>query len=545
MIHPPALALEQILDRSPFGIAVFDYEGLYESVNPTYCAIYGYTQDELLGRSITTVFPADRHAWVVGLHRKFLDEGGVLDGEWEVLRRDQMRLQVISESVLLVGDDGRKRRLVFVMDITERRKLEQALQTSEERLQLVMRGTEDGYFDADLVSGKRSYSSRWWQMLGYAPDAWPLDGNHWQRLTHPDDLPRVLATIDAALCGSADRFEVPIRMRHRDGQYRSMLTRAFIGRNAQGQAVRLTGANTDLTERVRFEWEARHFQSIVESSEDAIISKSLDSVVTSWNGGAEAMFGYSAAEMIGRTITVLLPPDRLGEEERILARLRDGEKVEHFETVRQHRDGRLLQVSVTISPIRDYQGRIVGASKIARNITEKKALEARLEHLAHHDALTDLPNRVLLADRIRQAMILARRQGFGVAVLYIDLDGFKQVNDLHGHACGDDLLVALARRMTEALREADTLSRIGGDEFAAVLSNVKGLEECKPVLQRVLTACCAPVNLGGKRVEVSASIGVALYPQQDVTAEQLLSHADRAMYQAKQAGKNQYQVFDS
>ena len=413
------------------------------------------------------------------------------------------------------------------------------------------------------------------------------------------------------------------------------------------------------------EQEASHFRSIVESSDDAIISKSLDSVVTSWNAGAQAMFGYSAEEMLGRPITVLLPPDRLNEEELILQRLRAGEKVDHFETLRIRKDGRAVHVSVTISPIHDADGKVVGASKIARDIGEKKALEAQLlltasvfshtregilvigtdgvimevnpaftqitgygrdellgqsakalvarhdvadlltavsqalnvhghyqgehwsrrrdqrkfamlltvsvvrntagviqnyvalladitplrlrqdelEHLAHHDALTDLPNRVLLADRIQQALILARRQGFKVAVLYIDLDGFKQVNDAFGHAVGDALLVALSKRMKLALREVDTLARIGGDEFAAVLSDVKGLEECQHLLQRVLLACCTPVPIGEQQVQVSASIGVALYPQDDVQAEQLLSHADQAMYLAKQSGKNRYQVF--
>ena len=666
MIEPKALALNQILDHSPFGIAVFNYDGHYESVNPTYCAIYGYRPEELLGHSITTVFPPDKQAWVLGLHQKFLDEGGVLGGEWEVLRRDQSQLRVISESVRLEADDGSKRRLVFVMDITARQRLEEALRISEERLQLVLLGTEDGYFDVDLQNNQRSYSARWWQMLGYTPDAWPLDGQHWQRLTHPDDLARVESSIAAALVGSVDRFEFHVRLRHQSGRYLNILTRAFIGRDAQGCAIRLTGANTDLTERMRFEVEAKHFQSIVESSDDAIISKGLDSVVTSWNAGAEAMFGYSAAEMIGRPITLLLPPDRLDEEDLILQRLREGKKVEHFETVRLHKNGQALQVSVSISPIRNAWGEVVGASKIARDISERKALEAQLqltasvfdntqegivligpegailelnpafslitgyaradllgqsvrqflsdpeaaqawtgiaealalhghyqgehwswrkdhqrfavlltvstvrnaqqqaqsyvalfadttalrlrqeqiEHLAQHDALTDLPNRVLLSDRIQQATVLARRQGLNLAVLYIDLDGFKLVNDVHGHAAGDALLVALALRMKQALRAVDTLARVGGDEFAAVLFDVKGMDECHPLLQRVLLACASPVAIGTQQVQVSASVGVALYPQDDVSAEQLLARADRAMYQAKQSGKNQYRVFE-
>ena len=140
-------------------------------------------------------------------------------------------------------------------------------------------------------------------------------------------------------------------------------------------------------------------------------------------------------------------------------------------------------------------------------------------------------------------MILARRRSFCVAVLYIDLDGFKQVNDQHGHAAGDVLLVALSKRMKEALRQVDTLARIGGDEFAAVLSDVKSLQACEPLLHRLLQACSTPVAIGDQQAQVSASIGVAIYPDHDVSPEELLNHADRAMYRAKQAGKNQYRAF--
>jgi diguanylate cyclase (GGDEF)-like protein/PAS domain S-box-containing protein len=412
---------------------------------------------------------------------------------------------------------------------------------------------------------------------------------------------------------------------------------------------------------------ALHFRAIVESSDDAIISKTIDGIVTSWNRGAENLFGYSAEEMVGRPLLLLFPGDRLTEEDLILERLREGERVDHFETVRVRKDGTTIHVSVTISPIHDAQGRIIGASKIARDITERKraegqlqlsssvfthtgeavvitdkwgrilevnqafttitgythsevagkdhrffhshrqpphALEAllsqlradghcqgevwsvrkegsdfaglltvsavksadgaiqnyvvlfaditalrvqqeRLEHVANFDALTDLPNRLLLSDRLRQAMAQAQRQRQTLAVLYLDLDGFKQINDRHGHSVGDELLVQLSRRMKAALREVDTLARFGGDEFVAVLIDVQGPLECRPLVERVLHACSEPVLLQGVSAAVSASIGVTFYPQDDSDADQLIRHADRAMYEAKQSGKNRFYVFDS
>jgi diguanylate cyclase (GGDEF)-like protein len=178
------------------------------------------------------------------------------------------------------------------------------------------------------------------------------------------------------------------------------------------------------------------------------------------------------------------------------------------------------------------------------DITALKAHEHALEHIAHFDVLTGLPNRVLLADRLRQGMTQVQRRGKLLALVYLDLDGFKTVNDTHGHAAGDQLLIALAARMKQALREGDTLARIGGDEFVAVLIDLDDAPACQPMLSRLLDAAAQPTPFGDISLQVSASLGVAFYPQAgELDAEQLLRQADQAMYQAKVAGKNRYCVF--
>ncbi|TXT34712.1 MAG: PAS/PAC and GAF sensor-containing diguanylate cyclase/phosphodiesterase, partial [Comamonadaceae bacterium] len=180
------------------------------------------------------------------------------------------------------------------------------------------------------------------------------------------------------------------------------------------------------------------------------------------------------------------------------------------------------------------------------DVTASKQHELELEHLAHFDPLTSLPNRVLLADRLRQGMAQVVRRGQQLGVVYLDLDGFKAINDSYGHEIGDQLLVALATRMRQALRDGDTLARIGGDEFVAVLMDVAGMNDSLPMLQRLLHAAGASLTLAGFDLTVSASIGVTFYPQaQEVDAEQLVRQADQAMYLAKQAGKNCYHVFDT
>ncbi len=174
-----------------------------------------------------------------------------------------------------------------------------------------------------------------------------------------------------------------------------------------------------------------------------------------------------------------------------------------------------------------------------------KEYQSQLERSAHYEPLTNLPNRVLLAVRLSQAMLQCQRHQQSLAVVFLDLDGFKAVNDTYGHDIGDELLISLSQRMKDALREGDTLSRFGGDEFVAVLADLAKVEDCEPVLERLMKAAATSIIVGDAVIQVSASIGITLYPQDDVDADQLVRHADQAMYAAKQAGKNRYSFFDT
>jgi diguanylate cyclase (GGDEF)-like protein len=212
----------------------------------------------------------------------------------------------------------------------------------------------------------------------------------------------------------------------------------------------------------------------------------------------------------------------------------------------RRKNGEIIAMMQTISAVRDAQGNTRQYVALFSDVTPLKEHEKQLEHIAHYDALTNLPNRVLLADRLHQAMAQAQRRGTPLATAYLDLDGFKTINDTFGHDAGDQLLMAVATRMKDVLREGDTLARLGGDEFVAVLLDLPDIQSSVPMLARLLDAAAHPVRIDKRDARVSASIGVAFYPQtEEVDADQLLRQADQAMYRAKLAGKNRYHIFDA
>jgi diguanylate cyclase (GGDEF)-like protein/PAS domain S-box-containing protein len=311
----------------------------------------------------------------------------------------------------------------------------------------------------------------------------------------------------------------------------------------EGRNVGRVWSFRDVTQRKQAEAYTAQLAAIVESSYDAIIVKDLNGIITSWNAGAERIFGYRAEEIIGCSIFGLIPRDRLQEESKIMSLIKSGKPVDHFETVRLGKDNKLIDVSVTISPMKDSGGNVIGASKVARDITQRKEAQERIQHLAHYDALTELPNRALLADRIKIAIAHADRYSHRLALLFVDLDRFKLVNDSLGHEIGDKLLKVVAERMQSSVREADTISRVGGDEFIILLSQIDSLEDAAGVARKIIAALSQPHRIEGHELMVSASVGISIYPDSAKDASSLMRNADSSMYCAKEAGRNRYQFY--
>jgi diguanylate cyclase (GGDEF)-like protein/PAS domain S-box-containing protein len=256
--------------------------------------------------------------------------------------------------------------------------------------------------------------------------------------------------------------------------------------------------------------------------------------------------GYPASDFINnevRSFASLILKDQHLVDEKMIASMKAGKPWE-IEYEIQCADGKIRWICEKGQALTDEEGNVESLAGFIYDITETKEHQKQLEQIAHFDPLTNLPNRALLADRLAQAILHSQRLNQSLAVAYLDLDGFKEVNDQYGHNVGDQLLIELGQRMKACLRESDTFSRIGGDEFVAVMSSLEHAADCEPLLERLLRAASDPIKIGNLDLNVSVSIGVTRFPQDGSEADQLMRHADQAMYLAKQAGKNGYHLFD-
>ena len=282
---------------------------------------------------------------------------------------------------------------------------------------------------------------------------------------------------------------------------------------------------------------------VVDSSDDAIVTNSQDAAITSWNRAAERLYGYTAEEAIGRPVSVIELPDRKGEQAEVLRRVFAGETVDQLEAERVRKDGSTIVVSLTISPVRDADDKIVSVVVIARDITNQKRDEDRLRHLAEHDQLTGLVNRRRFDQELKRELAKAGRYHSHSAVLSVDIDNFKAINDSAGHAAGDAVLTEVADVLRGRFRSTDVVARLGGDEFGVLVTAV-GIEEARAAADDLLgTIRARPAMYGGMPFRITASIGVTAFQSDDVTASEVLVNADLAMYAAKAAGRDRVVVY--
>jgi diguanylate cyclase (GGDEF)-like protein/PAS domain S-box-containing protein len=413
----------------------------------------------------------------------------------------------------------------------------------QERLTFVLEAAAMGYWDLDLVKNRTTRSLRHDQCFGYDEMLPEWTYETFLAHVHPADREQVSTCFEQAMAGTG-RYDVEFCAVWPDGTERWLVSRGHFLRGPTGEALRVGGVVGDVTARKRSEQAAAAVSSrlagLVESMGDAVVTHTLDGVVQTWNPAAAEMFGWTAQEAIGRSLDKLVPSEGATPFLERMSAVSSGRILTGLGARRRRRDGELLELALTISPVRGPGGPVVGCTSVIREVTQQRRLERELVRQALHDGLTGLPNRALLADRLQHALATAQSSGRPVAVLVMDLDGFKVVNDAAGHAVGDLLLIEVAARLRRAVRPEDTVARSGGDEFVIVCEDADA-HAALEVAARIHAALSMAMELEGRRVFIGASIGVAVSPP--LTTDQLLRSADVAMYEAKSSGRSRSSLF--
>ena len=431
-------------------------------------------------------------------------------------------------------------------DITKQKNLEDSLQGSEHFLRQSQHNAGIGSYNLDINTMFWKSSATLDEIFGIDTD-YEHSFNGWTKLIYPDDQEEMFTYFQENVLKQSQKFDHEYRIvRHNDQAVRWVYGLGKLECDETNTPVAMLGTIQDITERKEYEESIKlkkiEFETIFNTSKDGIAIVDMESNFLDFNDAYLEMLGFTREELLTRScISLSAPEDREHVNEAMKTTVQTGFLV-GFEKTCQRKNGTRLFINTTATVLPDKKRILINT----KDITESKKHETELEYIANYDSLTGLPNRVLNADRLRQAMIQAKRNNNQIAVLYLDLDGFKEVNDRYGHSVGDKLLIALSLKMKETLREGDTLARLGGDEFIAILGNMDDISSALPIMQRVLDVAGNPIEVDNTNIQVTVSIGVTFYPQRDdVDADQLIRQADSAMYQAKQSGKNRYHIFDS
>lgn len=430
-----------------------------------------------------------------------------------------------------------------VRSAQQRRQTEQSLRDSAESMTAILNALPESVFlmarDGTVLSANETMAQR----LGHPVAA--MLGTNAYALIPPDLAASRRERIETV-------FETAEPVQFEDMRESRIIDNSIYPVvDEQGVVSRVAVFGADITERRQVEealWMANLYnRNLLEASLDSLMVIDPDGRFSDVNAATEQVTGYPRGKLLGTDFSAYFTdPERARSAYR---RAFAQGAVRDDELAIRHREGRITPVLYNAAVCQDESGEIIGVFAAARDITERKRAEdallkeqQRLEQMAHYDALTQLPNRVLLADRLRIALAVARREDRLLAICYLDLDGFKPVNDTLGHEAGDRLLAAVAGRLKQCLREGDTVARLGGDEFVLLLGGLNDVAEGERALQRLLAAIAEPYALGDGLlpVNISASVGVTLFPLDHPEPDILLRHADQAMYQAKHTGRNRY-----
>jgi len=528
-----------IFEQAAIGIALCDAKGLIEQANGRLSEILGIDKLALTGRRFDDVLlPA----------AKVPKSASAVPGETRQCVRENGETVWVHVAMSSHPGDGATRGPVIatVQDITATVVTARALEAEEQRLRTVLATLGEGVIMRDADGRVLMHNTAAAQIFGLS-DAQMNEFQPGSDLVHflredgepyaTGDLPPMQSLTDG------EGHSGVIGIRRIDGRIRWLWAHSKPIADEDGHPMAVVTSLADITRLREAETRLRLADRAIDHSADAIMITSAEGLILRVNPAFTRVTGYTAEEAVGHTPALL----RSGRHDHAFyAAL--------WESIRRtgswqgdiwnrHKDGSLFAERLSISAVRDTAGRLSHYVAVFADVTEAREKEQRFAHMAQHDALTGLPNRSLMADRLERALSRAARDERAVALMYLDLDGFKAINDAMGHAVGDQLLQQVAKRLRQCVRESDSVGRQAGDEFLIVLPDLEDGGQSSQVAQKIIHALASPLKLGERHVETSASIGIAIFPDDAKDAETLLNRADTALYHAKDSGKNTFRYF--
>lgn len=470
--------------------------------------------------------------------------GNYLTRQLAVLRDAALRLRAggLGHQVTVLGNDElAETAQAFNHMSSELARTDRELRERERALNEAQSIAHIGHWDWDFTGQRQEWSAETRRLFGVPADA-EVSLELFLERVHPADRARLQNVAESTQRGILPG-DLDYRAQRPDGTVVDIHYLARFRHDAEGHVVGLHGTVQDITERKRADAERTRLSSVIRQVADSIVITDRHGTIEFVNPAFETISGYSAAETIGQRPNLM----KSGVHDqsfydRLWSTILSGEVFRGVFTNRR-KDGSLYFEEKSITPIRDEYGQISHFVSAGRDITERMQAQERLRHLAYHDALTGLQNRSAFHSRLRQAIAQAERRKQSLAVLFIDLDRFKEINDQLGHAVGDNLLQAIGERLLAGVRVADTVARLGGDEFAVILDGVGQRDDVERVAAKLLAALAAPVVVDGHTLQVTVSLGAAIFPDHAGDHTDLLKKADIAMYQAKRKGRNQLCVY--
>jgi diguanylate cyclase (GGDEF)-like protein/PAS domain S-box-containing protein len=536
-----------ILDQAGALVVVLDCEGRIRRFNRACEDLTQYSFAEVEGRYVWDFLltPEERETVHEAAFKALVHHPGRLRSTYTNfwVARDGSRRLIEWSNTLLFDEQIEVEFMVCVgTDVTEKTLADATLKESSQRLNEAQRIAQVGSWELDLTNGKLTWSDEIFRLFEIDPTTFGASYEAFLNAIHPEDRDRVNQAYTNSLAARAP-YEIVHRLCMPDGRIKWVNERCETFYDAQGKAIRSSGTVQDITDLKLAEEALRLYANVFEHSGEAILITDSNKRILAVNPAFTRLTGYAVEEIHGENPNILASGQTPAETYRAMWAALEEAGYWQGEIVDRRKNGTLYPKWMSISVVRDTEDQVTHYVASFTDITERKQAEAQISQLAYHDVLTGLLNRFSLNSQMEQALAMARREHRALTVMFLDMDRFKTINDTLGHAVGDELLVIVAHRLRESVRESDIVARLGGDEFVVVLTEVEDATAAARLADKILQVLAQPYRIGENELHSSASIGLAFYPNDGGDSETLMKNADTAMYHAKSQGRNNIQFF--